>query len=96
MNNKPERYIIVDGLSASGEEIIYVSNLVKAMNAEVRFVFTVIDSCFGAKDRARNESPFVHPVELVFIAEYDDRNVSISKSSNYILLRGTYVSISNF
>jgi orotate phosphoribosyltransferase len=83
MHKKPERYIIIDGLSATGEEIIYVANLVKAINADARFVFTVIDRCFGAKDRARNESPFDHPVELVFIAEYDDRKCAgLFKSSN--------------
>lgn len=73
MTKKPERYIIVDGLSASGEEILFVANLIKDMGADVRYVFTIIDRCFGAKDRIKNESPFVHPIELLYIAEYDDK-----------------------
>jgi len=73
MPKKPQRYIIVDGLSASGEEIIYVARMIKGTGAEVRFIFTVVDRCFGAKDRARNDSPFPHHMELVYIAEYDDK-----------------------
>ncbi len=73
MRSIPRRYIIVDGLSASGEETIYVANLIKSVGGEVRFVFTIIDRCFGAKDRVRNESPFNFPIELIFLEEYDDR-----------------------
>lgn len=73
MTKLPQNYIVIDSLSATGEEILYVSNLIKEMEGKVRFIFTVIDRCFGAKDRARNESPFDHPLELVYIAEYDDR-----------------------
>jgi len=76
MPKKPQKYIIVDGLSASGEEIIYVSNLIKSIGGETRFVFTVIDRCFFAKDRAKNESPFPYPIELKYIAEYGDRKCS--------------------
>jgi orotate phosphoribosyltransferase len=73
MPHLPRRYIIVDGLSASGEETLYVANLINGLGGEVRFVFTIIDRCFGAKDRVRNESPFSHPLELFCLAEYDDR-----------------------
>lgn len=73
MTKKPQRYIIVDGLSASGEEILFVAKLIKDMGADARYVFTVIDRCFGAKDRVKNESPFPHPIDLSYIAEYDDK-----------------------
>ncbi len=68
-----KRYIIVDGLSASGEEILYVARAIKEIGAEVRYVFVVLDRCFGAKDRVRRESPFQQPLELLFLEEYDDR-----------------------
>jgi orotate phosphoribosyltransferase len=73
MQSMPQRYIIVDGLSASGEEILHVANMIKSIGGQVHFVFTVIDRCFGAKDRVRHESPFDFPIELVYLEEYDDR-----------------------
>ena len=76
MGSIPQRYIIVDGLSASGEETLYLANLIKSIGGEVRFVFMVIDRCFGAKDRVRNESPFPHPLELICLDEYDDKRCS--------------------
>jgi orotate phosphoribosyltransferase len=73
MQNIPKRYIIVDGLSASGEEILHVANMIKSLGGQVSFVFTIIDRCFGAKDRVRHESPFDFPIELIYLEEYDDR-----------------------
>lgn len=73
MQHRPHIYIIIDGLSASGEEILYSARSIKDLGGEARFVFVVMDRCFGAKDRVRNESPFTFPIELIYLAEYDDR-----------------------
>lgn len=73
MQNVPQRYIIVDGLSASGEETIYVAKMIESLGGQVNFIFTVIDRCFGAKDRVRHDSPFRFPMELIYLEEYDDK-----------------------
>jgi len=71
------RYVLVDGLSASGEETLFIANMIRENGGEVRFVFVVLDRCFGAKDRVKRESPFDHPLEIVYLEEYDDRRCAI-------------------
>jgi len=78
-----KRYIMVDGLSASGEETLFIADMIRENGGEVRFVFVVLDRCFGAKDRVRRESPFEQPLELVYLEEYDDHRCAQ-------LVRGTH------
>jgi len=73
MHQTSQRYIIIDGISATGEETLFVARLIKDLGAEVRFVFVALERCFGAKDRVRRDSPFKHPLELVYLDEYDDK-----------------------
>jgi len=72
-----KRYIVVDGLSATGEEILHLGRAIKETGAEVKYIFVILDRCFGAKDRVRRESPFPYALELIYLEEFDDRRCQL-------------------
>lgn len=70
------RFILVDAIVSRGEEILNIANNVKLMGHELRYIFVAVDRCFHAKDRLREQSPFIHPLELYSICDYDDKKIS--------------------